>query len=79
LKESLVDMIAAKYQHREGRTSLPTHIEPYIFEMKAMFLTRYTEADREKVLKECERLKTVDWSSRPIICKGFQSSVSPSV
>lgn len=66
LKESLVDMIAARYQYKIQREDLPDYITADMLDIQSFYLTRYNEADRLKVQQELERLKRVDWSKRPI-------------
>ena len=66
LKESLVDMIAARYQYREEMETLPTHLNKEMFDMNPIYLTRYSDTDREKVNKELQRLLAIDWSKIPV-------------
>jgi len=67
LHESIVDMIAAKYQYREGgQETLPGHLTPDMFDLQPMYLTRYTDTDRRKVLNELKRLRQIDWTTKPL-------------
>ena len=66
LKESLVDMIAARYQYQDKMETLPTHLTKDMFDMNPIYLTRYSDADREKVNRELQRLLAIDWSKIPV-------------
>lgn len=68
LKESIVDMAAAKYQYRSEKEELPDYITEEMFSFDPLYLKRYTEGDRKRVEEELERLREIDWSKRPI-CK----------
>lgn len=69
LKESLVDMIAARYQYQDKNETLPDHLTTEMFDMNPMYLTRYNDSDREKINQELKRLLAIDWSKIPVYGK----------
>ena len=66
LKESIIDMLAARYQYSEGKETLPDHLYSEMFQVQPMYLNRYIESDRVKVREELKRLQAIDWSNRPM-------------
>lgn len=66
LKESLVDMIAARYQYQDKMETLPAHLTKEMFDMNPIYLTRYSDGDRERVNKELQRLLAINWSEIPV-------------
>lgn len=71
--ESIVDMIAARYQYRIDSEELPPHITVDLLDINEMYLTRYTDTDRDRVREELERLRSVDWSVIPLYRPAFSN------
>ena len=72
LKESIIDMIAARYQYSGAKETLPDRLHSEMFDvLQPMYLARYTDCDRLKVEEEVKRLKSIDWSQVPICGRNF--------
>lgn len=66
LKESIIDMVAARHQYAGANESLPDRLTTEMFELNTFYFSRYIESDRTRVVEELERLKAIDWSTIPI-------------
>lgn len=78
LKESIVDMIAARHQYRTESEELPPHITADMLGLDEKYLTRYTETDRQRVKKELSRLRSVNWKAVPLLRPTFCQPTSTS-
>ncbi|XP_067951855.1 uncharacterized protein [Watersipora subatra] len=74
LKESIIDMLAARYQYAEAKEVLPDQLQPEMFDVQPMYLTRYIDSDKKRVQDELDRLKAIDWHAVPI--QGLNFSIS---